>query len=147
MKKYVYSSSKTLGNALMICCQDYYATIYSAEIVNTLVSDCAPTLGQKLWYTLVLYACEVKSVHSSFYPGHGVGGNVTLIQSKTNLWFMYLSAKGIRNCLKNGHEIVFLVSYIGYLLVGCGSFLFHASLKCMFLPCWSGRNTFLTACV
>lgn len=65
------------------CEEDYYATIYSAEIVNTL----------------------------------------------TNIWFMYLSAKGIRNCITEGHDTVFLVSFIGYLLVGSGSFLFHATLK------------------
>lgn len=44
---------------------------------------------------------------------------------------MYLSAKGIHNCLTNGHGTVFLVSYVGYLLVGTGSFLFHSTLKCM----------------
>ena len=43
---------------------------------------------------------------------------------------MYLAAKGIRNCVKNGHDTVFLVAFIGYLLVGSGSFLFHATLKC-----------------
>ncbi|KAK7193831.1 Alkaline ceramidase 3 [Paraphaeosphaeria sporulosa] len=68
------------------CEEDYYATIYSAEIINTL----------------------------------------------TNIWFMYLSAKGIHNCLTNGHDTTFLVSYIGYLLVGTGSFLFHSTLKCMY---------------
>ncbi|KAL5408161.1 hypothetical protein PMIN03_006659 [Paraphaeosphaeria minitans] len=65
------------------CEEDYYATVYSAEIINTL----------------------------------------------TNIWFMYLSAKGIHNCLTNGHGTAFLVSYIGYLLVGIGSFLFHSTLK------------------
>jgi dihydroceramidase len=45
---------------------------------------------------------------------------------------MYLSAKGIHNCLTNGHGPVFVVSYIGYLLVGTGSFLFHSTLKCMY---------------
>ncbi|KAF2189667.1 alkaline ceramidase-like protein [Zopfia rhizophila CBS 207.26] len=65
------------------CEEDYYATIYSAEIVNTL----------------------------------------------TNLLFMYLAVKGIHNCLTNGHDSIFLVTFIGYLLVGSGSFLFHATLK------------------
>jgi hypothetical protein len=64
--------------------KDYYATIYAAEIINTL----------------------------------------------TNLLFMFLAAKGIRNCIKHGHDTVFLVAFIGYLLVGSGSFLFHATLKC-----------------
>jgi dihydroceramidase len=64
--------------------QDYYATIYSAEIVNAM----------------------------------------------TNLMFVYLSYKGIRNCIRNSHDTVFLVSFVGYLIVGLGSFLFHSSLKC-----------------
>ncbi|KAH7114279.1 alkaline ceramidase-like protein [Dendryphion nanum] len=65
------------------CEEDYYATTYAAEIVNTL----------------------------------------------TNLLFMYLAFKGIINCLRNGHDRVFLIAFIGYLLVGTGSFLFHATLK------------------
>ena len=44
--------------------------------------------------------------------------------------FMYLAVKGIRNCMANGHDQVFLVAYVGYLLVSIGSFLFHATLKC-----------------
>ncbi|KAH9865654.1 hypothetical protein J1614_009240 [Plenodomus biglobosus] len=52
-----------------------------------------------------------------------------IINTLTNLLFMYLAAKGIRNCLKHGHDTVFLVAFVGYLLVGTGSFLFHATLK------------------
>ncbi|KAL6155448.1 alkaline ceramidase ydc1 [Exserohilum turcicum] len=52
-----------------------------------------------------------------------------LVNTFTNLLFMYLAAKGIRNCLKNGHDTVFLVAFVGYLIVGTGSFWFHASLK------------------
>lgn len=66
------------------CEEDYYATIYSAEIVNTL----------------------------------------------TNLLFQYLAFKGIYSCIKNKHDPIFLVTFVGYLLVGTGSFLFHATLKC-----------------
>ena len=47
--------------------EDYYATIYSAEIVNTL----------------------------------------------TNLLFVYLGLKGVRNCVKYEHDAVFLVAFIG----------------------------------
>ncbi|PYH42107.1 ceramidase [Aspergillus saccharolyticus JOP 1030-1] len=65
------------------CEEDYYATIYSAEIVNTL----------------------------------------------TNLLFMWLGIKGIRSCRRNGHDRIFEVAYYGYLVVGTGSFLFHATLK------------------
>ncbi|KAK2626102.1 hypothetical protein QTJ16_004364 [Diplocarpon rosae] len=65
------------------CEEDYYATIYSAEIINTL----------------------------------------------TNLIFIWLGVKGIRNCLKYGHDSIFVVSFCGYLLVGSGSFAFHSTLK------------------
>ncbi|KAB8235675.1 ceramidase [Aspergillus alliaceus] len=65
------------------CEEDYYATIYAAEIVN----------------------------------------------SMTNLLFVWLGTKGIINCRRNGHDPIFVVAYTGYLLVGIGSFLFHATLK------------------
>jgi hypothetical protein len=67
--------------------QDYYATIYSAEIVNAF----------------------------------------------TNLLFLALGLRGIRNCLKYGHDTIFTVSFLGYILVGAGSFLFHSTLKCWWL--------------
>lgn len=66
------------------CEEDYYATVYSAEIVNTM----------------------------------------------TNLLFMWLGIKGIISCRRNQHDQIFLVSFCGYLLVGTGSFLFHSTLKC-----------------
>ncbi|KAL3420759.1 alkaline phytoceramidase [Phlyctema vagabunda] len=65
------------------CEEDYYATPYSAEIVNTL----------------------------------------------TNLLFIGLGIKGIRSCLKYGHDRIFLVSFMSYMLVGSGSFAFHSTLK------------------
>ncbi|KAH7080560.1 ceramidase [Paraphoma chrysanthemicola] len=52
-----------------------------------------------------------------------------IVNTLTNLLFIYLASKGIRSCLKHGHDTVFLVAFIGYLLVGSGSFLFHATLK------------------
>ncbi|KAK4957825.1 alkaline ceramidase ydc1, partial [Elasticomyces elasticus] len=66
------------------CEEDYYATVYAAEIVNTL----------------------------------------------TNLLFQFLAFKGIFNCVRHGHDTIFLVTFVGYFLVGTGSFLFHATLKC-----------------
>jgi len=65
------------------CEEDYYATIYSAEIVNTL----------------------------------------------TNLLFIVLGYKGVRNCLRYKHDNVFIMVFLGYLLVGSGSFAFHSTLK------------------
>ena len=64
--------------------QDYYASIYVAEIVNSL----------------------------------------------TNVVFMYLGIKGCLSCWRNQHDDIFVVAFAGYLLVGAGSFLFHATLKC-----------------
>ncbi|KAG0160032.1 hypothetical protein PDIDSM_7559 [Penicillium digitatum] len=57
------------------CEEDYYATEYSAEIVNTL----------------------------------------------TNLMFMWLGVQGIRSCRRNGHDQIFTVALIGYLVVGMGN--------------------------
>jgi dihydroceramidase len=57
-----------------------------------------------------------------------------IVNTLTNLLFMWLAAKGIRSCLVHGHDTVFLVAFIGYLLVGSGSFLFHATLKCRSKP-------------
>ncbi|KAK2731302.1 hypothetical protein FQN57_003457 [Myotisia sp. PD_48] len=65
------------------CEEDYYATEYAAEIVNTV----------------------------------------------TNLLFIYLGIKGFRSCRKNGHDLIFQISFLGYLVVGLGSLLFHSTLK------------------
>lgn len=80
-------SSRTISsntNGLIVRPQDYYATIYAAEIVNAI----------------------------------------------TNCLFLYLGVKGIRSCRKNGHDWIFQVAFLGYLVVGTGSFLFHSTLKC-----------------
>ncbi|KAK6593689.1 alkaline phytoceramidase [Botrytis cinerea] len=61
---------------------DYYATIYSAEIVNTI----------------------------------------------TNLMFVILAWKGMSSCIKYGHDRVFLVAFLSYLVIGVGSMLFHSTL-------------------
>ncbi|KAF8459148.1 ceramidase [Terfezia claveryi] len=51
-----------------------------------------------------------------------------LINSLTNLMFVYVSGKGIWNCIKHGHDPVFLATWISFLIVGLGSFLFHSTL-------------------
>src|ERR1700761_1669358 len=66
--------------------KDYYATPYSAEIVNAF----------------------------------------------TNLMFMYLAYKGISSCFRYNHDTVFVVAFVGYLIVGTGSFFFHSTLKCKY---------------
>jgi len=48
------------------------------------------------------------------------------VNALTNFIFFYLGIKGIA---KYRHEPILLVSYVGYLTVGIGSFLFHATLK------------------
>lgn len=45
---------------------------------------------------------------------------------------MYLAFKGCRNCYRNQHDDIFMVTFVGYFLVGVGSFLFHSTLKCRF---------------
>lgn len=79
------------------CEEDYYATIYIAELVNTL----------------------------------------------TNGLFVLLAIKGVRSCLRNDHDRIFLVTFCGYAAVGTGSFLFHGTLKCMlffFISCMNANT-------
>jgi len=42
---------------------------------------------------------------------------------------MYLAWKGIRMCITNHHDRIFLYSFISYLVIGIGSFIFHSTLK------------------
>lgn len=52
------------------------------------------------------------------------------INTLTNLVFMWLGFKGLRNVLAYGHAKVFIVVFLGYIVVGCGSMAFHTTLKC-----------------
>ncbi|KAL8672899.1 MAG: hypothetical protein Q9168_002653 [Polycauliona sp. 1 TL-2023] len=52
-----------------------------------------------------------------------------IVNTLTNLIFVLLAFRGIRDCRRHGHDTVFLVAFVGYLLVGTGSSLFHATLK------------------
>ncbi|KAI1840500.1 hypothetical protein JX265_008603 [Neoarthrinium moseri] len=47
----------------------------------------------------------------------------------TNLLFIWLGLKGIRDCLKYSHPTIFTIAFIGYMVVGVGSTFFHATLK------------------
>ncbi|TRX98186.1 hypothetical protein FHL15_000831 [Xylaria flabelliformis] len=50
-------------------------------------------------------------------------------ETVTNILFLWLGARGIKACIKYGHPPIFFVTFIGYIIVGCGSTLFHATLK------------------
>ncbi|KAI2607682.1 putative alkaline phytoceramidase [Hypoxylon fragiforme] len=47
----------------------------------------------------------------------------------TNALFVWLGYRGIRNCIKYSHPLIFIITFAGYMIVGLGSTLFHASLK------------------
>ena len=51
-------------------------------------------------------------------------------ETLTNLVFIWLGIKGLLNCVKYSHPATFLVAFVGYIIVGVGSMLFHATLKC-----------------
>ncbi|KAI9889168.1 MAG: hypothetical protein M1814_005759 [Vezdaea aestivalis] len=68
---------------LNFCEEEYYATPYIAEVVNTL----------------------------------------------TNVIFVYLAFRGLRSCFMQGHHPMFIITFLGYLCVGLGSTFFHATLK------------------
>lgn len=52
----------------------------------------------------------------------------------TNMLFMWLGYRGIRSAYRNAHPLIFKVAFLGYTVVGLGSTLFHATLKCRFYP-------------
>lgn len=59
----------------------------------------------------------------------------------TNLIFIYLGIMGVRDCLRYGAAKVYILTYLGYIVVGLGSMAFHATLKCGCAPpvnsgCW-----------
>ncbi|KAL7820514.1 ceramidase [Trichoderma aethiopicum] len=80
-------------------------------------------------------------------PGHGFWGEQTstlnfceedyalssycaeLCNTVTNGIFMWLGIRGVVNCLQQKHPSIFLISYLGYMVVGLGSILFHTTLK------------------
>lgn len=51
------------------------------------------------------------------------------VNTLTNVVFMYLGVKGIRNVLAYRHSSVFILAFLGYMVVGLGSMAFHTSLK------------------
>jgi len=53
------------------------------------------------------------------------------VNTITNLVFMWLGFKGLRNVIKYNHSPVFILAFLGYIVVGLGSIAFHTSLKCM----------------
>ncbi|KAL1883867.1 hypothetical protein VTK73DRAFT_7655 [Phialemonium thermophilum] len=52
-----------------------------------------------------------------------------VVNTATNIVFMWLGLKGIRNCLLYSHPRVFILAYLGYMVVGLGSMAFHSTLK------------------
>jgi dihydroceramidase len=52
------------------------------------------------------------------------------VNTLTNLAFMYLGYKGIRNCVETGLSPIIALAYVGYIVVGLGSMAFHTSLWC-----------------
>ncbi|OAA65410.1 alkaline dihydroceramidase [Niveomyces insectorum RCEF 264] len=52
-----------------------------------------------------------------------------LVNSATNLTFIWLGVRGIRDCLRFNHPPIFIVAFLGYIVVGLGSIAFHSTLK------------------
>ncbi|TPX17418.1 uncharacterized protein E0L32_003061 [Thyridium curvatum] len=51
------------------------------------------------------------------------------VNTVTNVMFLWLGSKGIRDCLTYPYSTVFIVGFIGYMVVGMGSIAFHTTLK------------------
>lgn len=61
-----------------------------------------------------------------------------VVNTLTNLIFMWLGAKGLRDVFAYGHSRIFILAFLGYMVVGVGSMAFHATLKCKFHCCCFG---------
>lgn len=83
--------------------KDYALSFYCAEVCNVSVLD-------------VFRTCR--------------GGSNYQEKTATNVLFVWLGIKGIRNCIANSHPAIFIIAFIGYIMVGIGSVSFHATLKC-----------------
>lgn len=46
----------------------------------------------------------------------------------TNLIFIWLGFKGIRDCIANGFSSALVLSFVGYVVIGLGSMAFHGTL-------------------
>ncbi|KAK4188002.1 ceramidase-domain-containing protein [Podospora australis] len=71
--------------------------------------------------TSTLNWCE-EDYNISFYCAE-------VINTLTNLVFMYLGLKGLRNVFEFHHSRVFIPIFLGYIIVGLGSMAFHTTLK------------------
>lgn len=74
----------------------------------------------------VLTARAIQDYNITFYCAE-------LVNTLTNLVFIWLGVKGLRNVAAYSHSRVFLLSFLGYIVVGLGSMAFHATLKCQSL--------------
>ncbi|KAK3298913.1 ceramidase [Chaetomium fimeti] len=71
--------------------------------------------------TSTLNWCE-EDYNISFYCAE-------VVNTVTNLVFIWLGAKGLRNVLAYAHSRVFVLAFLGYVVVGLGSMAFHTTLK------------------
>ena len=53
-----------------------------------------------------------------------------LCNTITNIIFIWLGLRGVRSAYRNSHPSIYIIAFISYLVVGVGSTLFHATLKC-----------------
>lgn len=51
------------------------------------------------------------------------------VNTATNLVFIWLGVKGLRNVIAYGHSPVFILAWLGYIIIGLGSMAFHTTLK------------------
>ncbi|AEO54394.1 hypothetical protein MYCTH_2088965 [Thermothelomyces thermophilus ATCC 42464] len=52
-----------------------------------------------------------------------------VVNTLTNLVFMWLGFKGLRNVIAYSHSSVLILVFLGYIVVGLGSMAFHTTLK------------------
>ncbi|PHH58709.1 hypothetical protein CDD81_4800 [Ophiocordyceps australis] len=83
----------------------------------------APVAENGFWgeQTSTLNFCEEDYVISSYCA--------EMCNTVTNGLFIWLGTRGFRNCINETHAFVFHLAFAGYMVVGLGSIMFHATLK------------------
>jgi dihydroceramidase len=53
-----------------------------------------------------------------------------VVNTFTNVVFIWLGYKGLRDVVAYSHSRIFILVFLGYMVVGLGSIAFHTTLKC-----------------
>ena len=92
------------------------------------VRSVQPLIGAKKVGSLTQYQSDVADLWKDYYATI-YSAEIVQLHHKP-VFCLSRIQKGIANCLKYGHDTVFLVAFTSYTCIGVGSFIFHSTLKC-----------------